>query len=109
METKTGKETETEMGRRTEIYADGMNSAINDCPRLRSELRIINSFAPGGERALEPIQVVTLLYDAVFTHADLVRRTDGRQAVDSHARCRVDVEDVCLTRVGGEAGLIVVL
>ena len=58
---------------------------------------------------MEPIPVVTLLYDTVFIHAELVRRTDGRQAVDSHARCRVDVEDVCLARVGGEAGLIVVL
>lgn len=58
---------------------------------------------------MEPIRVVTLMYDAVLLHAELVRRADGRQAVDSHARCCIDVEDVCLTRVGGEAGLAVVL
>ena len=58
---------------------------------------------------MEPIRVVTLVYDAVLTHTELIRRSDGRQAVDIYTRCRVDVEDVCLTRVGGEAGLIVVL
>jgi len=52
---------------------------------LRSEFRTVTSFAPGGERALEPILIVTLMYNAALTHAKLVRRTDGRQAVDSHA------------------------
>ena len=58
---------------------------------------------------MEPVRVVTLIYDAVLTHAELIRRSDGGQAVDIYTRRRVDVEDVCLTRVGGEAGLIVAL
>lgn len=58
---------------------------------------------------MEAIQVVTLVYDAVLTHAELVCRTDSRNAVNGHTRRRIDVEDVCLTRAGSEASLTVVL
>ena len=58
---------------------------------------------------METVRVVTRGYDAVLTYAELVRNTDGRQAVHGHARFRVDVEDVFLARVGGKAGLLVVL
>lgn len=77
-----------------------------DCSRP-AQLCIL--LIPGGERALEPIRVVALVDDTVSVHAELVCRSNSRNAVDADCRRRVNVEDLWLTRVGSEASLTIVL
>ena len=86
------QKTETE----TKVYREAIQQSNNINARTAAELFIPSStsFAPGGKRGLETIRVVNLIYDAIPIHAELVRRTDRRHAVDRHARRRVDVEDL---------------